>query len=98
MPKTARKKATSPPSDDNPRWTAKNFAGAKPLRDVLPDLAAASGARRARGRPKMEHPKESVTLRLDHDVIEAFRATGEGWHTRINDTLARHKPRGKRVA
>jgi uncharacterized protein (DUF4415 family) len=82
--------------NDNPRWAAKNFARAKPLRDVLPDLAAASDEKRGRGRPKVAHPKESITLRLDHDVVEAFRATGEGWHTRINDTLARHKP--KKVA
>jgi uncharacterized protein (DUF4415 family) len=29
-----------------------------------------------------------VTLRLDRDVIEAFRAQGSGWQTRMNDACA----------
>jgi uncharacterized protein (DUF4415 family) len=29
----------------------------------------------------------SVTLRLDRDVVERFRATGTGWQTRINAAL-----------
>jgi uncharacterized protein (DUF4415 family) len=41
----------------------------------------------ARGRPKAVSPKEPVKLRLDADVLAALRATGEGWQTRINDTL-----------
>jgi uncharacterized protein (DUF4415 family) len=39
------------------------------------------------GRPKLERPKVSTTLRLDADVIEKFRARGPGWQTRINDVL-----------
>jgi uncharacterized protein (DUF4415 family) len=31
--------------------------------------------------------KEPVKIRLDADVLAALRATGEGWQTRINDTL-----------
>lgn len=34
--------------------------------------------------------KESITIRLDKDVIEWFRAKGEGYQTRINDALRRH--------
>lgn len=44
-------------------------------------------AARRRGRPKLEAPKEAVKLRLDADVLAALRASGEGWQTRINDTL-----------
>ncbi len=40
-----------------------------------------------RGRPKLDNPKQQVSLRLDPDVIEGFRATGPGWQSRINDTL-----------
>jgi uncharacterized protein (DUF4415 family) len=39
------------------------------------------------GRPPSAHPKQQVTLRLDADVIEHFRATGPGWQTRINEAL-----------
>ncbi len=40
-----------------------------------------------RGRPKAIVTKEPVKIRLDADVLLALRATGDGWHTRINDTL-----------
>jgi uncharacterized protein (DUF4415 family) len=42
-----------------------------------------------RGRPKLEHPKVSLSLRLDTEVVASFRATGPGWQTRINLALQR---------
>ncbi|MGA2654817.1 MAG: BrnA antitoxin family protein [Gammaproteobacteria bacterium] len=33
------------------------------------------------------HVKESVTLRLDHDVLEWFKKKGKGYQTRINAVL-----------
>jgi uncharacterized protein (DUF4415 family) len=42
---------------------------------------------KTRGRPKAAVTKEAVKLRLDADVLAALRASGEGWQTRINDTL-----------
>lgn len=42
---------------------------------------------KTRGRPKAVTNKEPVKLRLDADVLAALRASGEGWQTRINDTL-----------
>jgi uncharacterized protein (DUF4415 family) len=40
-----------------------------------------------RGRPKLEQPKVSTTLRLDHDVIQRFKAKGPRWQSRINQAL-----------
>lgn len=41
-----------------------------------------------RGRPPLgEQPKSSVTLRLDADVLEAYRALGRGWQSQINADL-----------
>ena len=40
-----------------------------------------------RGRPPGSGTKAQVTLRLDVDVLEKFKASGEGWQTRINDAL-----------
>ena len=37
----------------------------------------------ARKRP----PKQSVAIRLDPDVLAAFRAEGPGWQTRMNAVL-----------
>jgi uncharacterized protein (DUF4415 family) len=40
-----------------------------------------------RGRPKLEQTKQHVSLRLDPDVLESFKASGPGWQARINDAL-----------
>ncbi|MDI1270642.1 MAG: BrnA antitoxin family protein [Polaromonas sp.] len=40
-----------------------------------------------RGRTLGSGSKTQVTLRLDVEVVEKFRATGDGWQTRINDAL-----------
>ena len=40
------------------------------------------------GRPPLrDEAKKQVTLRLDADLLERFRATGAGWQSRINATL-----------
>lgn len=48
------------------------------------------------GRPRAEVTKERITIRLSHDVVEQFRATGAGWQTRIDaalrDWLNEHSP------
>jgi uncharacterized protein (DUF4415 family) len=39
------------------------------------------------GRPISESKKRAVSIRLDPDVLDAVKATGDGWQTRINDVL-----------
>jgi uncharacterized protein (DUF4415 family) len=46
--------------------------------------------RRGRGRPPLDAPKKLVSLRLDQDVIDAFRTAGPGWQSRINAALRKH--------
>jgi uncharacterized protein (DUF4415 family) len=70
---------------DNPEWTAEDFANARPFREVFPELAASID--RARGRPRSDNPKRQVSIRLDSDVIEKFKATGKGWQARMNAVL-----------
>ena len=58
--------------------------------DAAPELSDAWFARAAAqkgGRPKLEHPKEAINIRLDADVLAHFRASGAGWQSRINDAL-----------
>lgn len=43
--------------------------------------------KRGRGRPQGSGKKEQVTLRLDTEILEQFKAMGSGWQTRINDAL-----------
>lgn len=40
-----------------------------------------------RGRPLGSGNKTQVTLRIDTDVLNKFRATGSGWQSRINEAL-----------
>jgi uncharacterized protein (DUF4415 family) len=40
-----------------------------------------------RGRPRLEQPKASLTMRIDADTLDALKATGPGWQTRVNDLL-----------
>ncbi len=39
-----------------------------------------------RGRPSGSE-KTQIALRVDNSVLDAFRATGKGWQTRMNDAL-----------
>lgn len=76
--------------DENPQWTDADFARARPAAEVLPELFGAQAAQamlKPRGRPPAEVVKERITIRLDADVLEAFRATGKGWQTRVNDAM-----------
>ena len=43
--------------------------------------------KRRPGRPPIENPKQAVSLRLEPEVLEKFRATGAGWQRRMNDVL-----------
>lgn len=43
--------------------------------------------RRKPGRPRAEVKKVAVSLKLDPDVVTAYRAQGPGWQTRMNDDL-----------
>jgi uncharacterized protein (DUF4415 family) len=38
-------------------------------------------------RPKAFNRKRSTTVRFDEEVLEAFKATGPGWQTRMNEAL-----------
>lgn len=59
--------------DEAPEWTAEDFAKAVVKRRGRPPLSGES--------------KTQVTLRIDADVLSAYRATGDGWQGRINADL-----------
>lgn len=86
----------APPAkfDDNPPLTAARIRKLRPAREVLPDLVAAHEKRKA-GRPKLDRPKVLLTLRVDPDVVDTFKGTGEGWQARMNDALAKGAQRIK---
>lgn len=76
---------------DSPEATDEQLAQARPFAEVFPELAAEirknAGERSAGGRPRSPNPKQAISIRLDREVIAAFKAQGEGWQSRINDAL-----------
>ena len=82
------RKNASRPDVDNPEWTAKEIRQARSLMDALPKETAAA-VRRYRGQrgPQKNPTKELVSLRVDREVVAAYRATGSGWQKRANEAL-----------
>jgi uncharacterized protein (DUF4415 family) len=77
--------------EDTPEATDEWFQKARPASDVLPELFGKDAAQELlkpkRGRPFSANPKEHVNIRLDADVLSAFKRTGSGWQTRLNNAL-----------
>ena len=73
------------PDADSPEWTRDMFRRAKRL-DELPENVQAALKRKGRG-PQKAPTKKLVSIRLSPDVLEAVRATGDGWQVRIDETL-----------
>ena len=61
------------------------------------DMARMQPLRRP-GRPKLERPKVPVTMRMDADVLDAIKASGSGWQTRVNEVLRDAVRQGKLAA
>ena len=69
---------------DNPEWTQEEFDRAKPFAEVFPELA--ESIRRTRGKQKAP-TKQQVTLRIERGIVDAFKATGPGWQSRMEKVL-----------
>jgi uncharacterized protein (DUF4415 family) len=85
----------SKPDDDNPEWTREDVAKARPALEVFTELfgpEAAETVRRGRGRPAKADKKVNQTLRLDVDVLAAYRRSGPGWQALMNHVLRAHMP------
>jgi len=86
------------PDEDNPEWTTAEIKKARPALDVVREVfgdRVGTELRRGRGRPRKEDRKVNQTLRIDADVLEAYRKEGKGWQTRINVVLRQHMPQGR---
>ena len=65
---------------DAPEVTDAQLASMRPAAEVVPHIVRRRGSQKA-------PTKIPVSLRLDADVVDALRATGEGWQTRANALL-----------
>jgi len=86
-------------TDDAPELTDADFArGTWRIGDKIVSREEAQAAIPAArmGRPPIESPKQAVNIRLGADILTAFKSTGKGWQTRIDnalrDWLKEHKP------
>lgn len=73
--------------------TASDLTEFRPARKALPEsLRRKIGVRG----PQKSPTKERITIRLSQDVVKRFRATGEGWQTRVDvalqNWLKKHNP------
>ena len=66
--------------------TAQDMRQFKPAHDVLPLEFQKTLGMRVRG-PQKTQPKVSTTVRLSPEVVQAFRAGGDGRQTRIDAAL-----------
>ena len=75
---------------------AKADPDARPL--TARQLKAMVPLRALRGRPKSSNPKQLVSVRYSPEVLEYFKATGEGWQTRMDGVLRQYVTRRARQA
>lgn len=79
--------------DDVPELGDEFFANARPAREVLTEHFGAEAVdamlKRKPGQrgPAAKPRKVATAIRLDADVLDAFRAGGPGWQSRINAAL-----------
>jgi uncharacterized protein (DUF4415 family) len=87
-------KKTKPPADfdENPEWTAEDFARAKPFSEVFPEQFKAW---KKMGRPPVAAPKVHIGFRLAADVVKAIRASGRGYNARVEQVLREALDKGK---
>ena len=77
--------------EENPEWTEADVNRAVRFSGLPESLQT-----KLRGRPKAAVTKERITIRLSQEVVERFRASGDGWQTRVDaalkDWLETHSP------
>lgn len=73
---------------------AKIVAAAKADPDAQPmtkaQLDSLVPLRAVRGRPKLDNKKLLLSVRYSAEVVEYFRATGEGWQARMDGVLRQY--------
>jgi uncharacterized protein (DUF4415 family) len=104
MLKTTVKRSIRMPSDAENREIlrgAKADSNAKPL--TASQLKRMVPIKSILGRPKLESPKQLVSIRYSQEVLEYFRSSGAGWQSRIDGVLKTYVEKqsskaGKRAA
>ena len=72
-------------NNENPEWTEDDFRKAKPPHDILP-VKSLAGFPNTRG-PQKAATKVPVSIRLNREVVNFYKAKGKGWQSCINEDL-----------
>jgi uncharacterized protein (DUF4415 family) len=76
---------------DSPPLTDSILAAMRPASETFPKPAAASAQRKRGQRGPQKKPRRiTVQLRLDREVIDAYKAAGKGYQTRMAAVLAKN--------
>ena len=75
----------TPPKGGDYVWDGKEETDRPLTREEM--LKGIEEFKRGRGRPLGSGTKEQVAIRFDREVLDAFRAHGPGWQTRMNNAL-----------
>ena len=91
MPKSSEKVV----DPENPEWTKEKFARSLRFHELPKSLQEKLSAIQKRRRGPQKAPtKVLVSMRLSPDVLEALRATGEGWQARADEALRQKFAKG----
>jgi uncharacterized protein (DUF4415 family) len=98
MPKLSKRPSVEMPTPEEDRAitaAAKSDPDAQPL--TPKQLKAMVPMRALRGRPKSESKKLLLSVRYSPEVVAYFKATGEGWQSRMDGVLREYveRHRGK---
>src|SRR4051794_9534233 len=97
MSKTSKRPAVRMPTPDE---DAAIVAAAKADPDAQPltneQLQAMVPMRAVRGRPKSASKKQLLSVRYSPEVVEFFKASGEGWQARMDRVLREYVARHSR--
>jgi len=97
MSKVRKKPVVAMPSVEEDKTIA---AAARSDPDAQPltpkQLKAMVPLRTLRGRPKSPHKKLLVSVRYSPEVVAYFKATGEGWQSRMDGVLKAYVERHSR--
>ena len=81
---------------DNPEWTEEDFVRAlrpEQFPEWMFEAFPKTPRPPSRG-PQVSPTKRPISLRVDADVLERYRATGSGWQGRMNEALRKAMPGG----
>ena len=72
--------------EDNPPLTPEDWRNMRPAEELPAEILALFPKTKLRG-PQKAPTKVPVSLRLSREVVDHYKATGDGWQTRIDDAL-----------